>query len=268
VPRLTVSFVLAAFLALLAVAAAPADGDPASDVLITTNVYLPYAAPPSKDVTAKLSREVAAVYARNDRIKVAVIATATDLGAIPSLFGKPTEYATFLGQELSSYYVGPLLIVMPAGFGIYDGGRSVAAESRVLDRMSVGGRSPDDLTRAAATAVRALRNAGALKSKDVRPPFVAPVFSRGARGKPMRLNYAVFDDSGRSRAVVTVLALPRKVLATFRIPLRSVRFGVTYSVTWRVPAKLPRGKLSLCVTAADASGNRAPKSCLPLKISY
>jgi len=27
----------------------------------------------------------------------------------------------FLGLELATVYVGPLLIVMPAGFGIYDG---------------------------------------------------------------------------------------------------------------------------------------------------
>ena len=52
---------------------------------------------------------------RGYRVKVAVIASGADLGAIPSLFGKPTEYSRFLGVELSMYYVGPLLIVMPAG---------------------------------------------------------------------------------------------------------------------------------------------------------
>ena len=32
-------------------------------------------------------------------LKVAVIARRADLGAIPSLFGQPREYARFLGQE-------------------------------------------------------------------------------------------------------------------------------------------------------------------------
>lgn len=33
-----------------------------------------------------------------------MIASATDLGAIPSFFNKPGEYARFLGQELQFYY--------------------------------------------------------------------------------------------------------------------------------------------------------------------
>ena len=72
------------------------------------------------------------VYARGDRVKVALIHTAEDLGAIPSLFGQPGEYAHFLGVELGLWYVGPLLVVMPAGFGVYDGGRSTAAAEQVL----------------------------------------------------------------------------------------------------------------------------------------
>lgn len=60
----------------------------------------------------------------------------------------------FLGLELATVYVGPLLIVMPAGFGIYDGGRSTAAESRMLGKLPRPGRLADALTRAAANAVR------------------------------------------------------------------------------------------------------------------
>ena len=69
------------------------------------------------------------VYADGNRVKVAVIATSDDLGAIPSLMNKPDDYAKFLGQELAGFYIGPLLIVMPSGWGVYDGGRSVAAEN-------------------------------------------------------------------------------------------------------------------------------------------
>jgi hypothetical protein len=114
--------VLAVVLLALSSSAAFADGDPASDTLIFENVYFPYPAP-GQQPSAALSAATRSVYARGYRIKVAVIASATDLGSIPSLFDKPADYAKFLGQELGLYYIGPLLIVMPAGFGIYDGGR-------------------------------------------------------------------------------------------------------------------------------------------------
>src|SRR5262249_49953284 len=39
------------------------------------------------------------------------IATRTDLGSVPSLFGKPKAYAQFLGEEIRSFYTGPLLVV-------------------------------------------------------------------------------------------------------------------------------------------------------------
>ena len=71
---------------------------------------------------------------RGDRVKVALIYTAEDLGAIPSLFGQPGEYA-----QLGLWYVGPLLVVMPAGFGVYDGGRSTAAAEQVLRSVDPAG---------------------------------------------------------------------------------------------------------------------------------
>ena len=128
-----------AALALLAAAAvagtsagsARADGDPASDYLVTQNVYFSYRAP-SQVIRAGLDRAADDVYAHGDRVKLALIFDAVDLGAIPSLFGRPADYAHFLGLEIEPWYVGPLLVVMPAGFGVYDGGRSTAAEESVL----------------------------------------------------------------------------------------------------------------------------------------
>jgi hypothetical protein len=117
---------------------AAGNGDPASHVLYTQNVYLPYEAPPVSAAKA-LKRAVDSVYTRHFRLKVAVIAGEVDLGTVPSLWGKPNQYANFLGVELASFYVGPLLVVMPAGFGIYDGGRSVAPEERVLASATVKG---------------------------------------------------------------------------------------------------------------------------------
>jgi hypothetical protein len=94
---------------------------------------------PAAGAQKGLTQAVAAGF----RVKVAVIGSQSDLGAIPSLFGKPADYAKFLGTELSLVYVGPLLIVMPAGYGIYDGSRSTAAERAVLSRLTVGGAGVD-----------------------------------------------------------------------------------------------------------------------------
>ena len=51
-------------------------------------------------------------------LKVAIVATADDLGADPQLFGHPQDYATFLAAEIEFAYTDTLLAVMPAGFGI------------------------------------------------------------------------------------------------------------------------------------------------------
>ena len=87
-----------------------ADGDPASDYLLIQNVFLPYEAP-SPNVSTALEQAIAAVYQHGDRVKVALIDNVSDLGAIPSLFGHPADYAHFLGYELSLWYIGPVLVV-------------------------------------------------------------------------------------------------------------------------------------------------------------
>jgi hypothetical protein len=101
------------------IAAARADGDPASDVLV--------AAPPlflSADSGATITEESALVRQlreaarRGHRLRVAIISTRSDLGSVTALWGQPETYAEFLGRELSLQYRGQLLVVMPAGFAV------------------------------------------------------------------------------------------------------------------------------------------------------
>jgi len=239
-----------------------ADGDPASDVLILQNVFLPSPSP-TVQATNALNQAVASVYAKNDRVKVAVIGSPTDLGSVPSLFGKPGEYARFLGLELQAYYIGPLLIVMPAGFGIYDGGRTTAAASRVLAKMSVAGSSPDELTQTAADAVRKLAAARALVSKDIKAPYVVAYAVNTKPGATAVLQYSVFDDSGKTSEVIRVVGR-RGRLATMTMPLRAVRPDQRYAVRWRVPKPRPRGDVTYCVVATDPAGNHA-KGCAAIR---
>ena len=203
---------------------AGADGDPASDILIAQDVFLPVPAPSAHTASA-LKARVAMVFARRNRIKVAVVASKTDLGSVPTLFNKPQSYAKFLGIELSTIYVGPLLVVMPNGFGIYDGGRATARAVRVLAKLRVAGRSSDALTRAAATAVHALAAARALRSKDIHPPSVFPQTVAARLGEPVKLTYVVLEDSEWSKEVVQVVVggTEAKVIRT---PLRRATYSV------------------------------------------
>jgi hypothetical protein len=259
---LAVAFLSAALAA--STSTALADGDPASDFLVGTDVYLPFPAPSAETGRALLT-QVASVYAAGYRIKVAVIATRSDLGSVTSLMGHPTVYAHFLGAELPSIYVGPLLIVMQSGFGIYDGGASTAAEERILRDMRVQGSRPDDLVRAATTAVATLLKSGALESRDHHAPLAYPQPSAGRRGQPMKLHYQVLEDSQRSSVIVKVLA-PTQRLALIRVPLQHLKPRAPYSVTWNVPSALPDGPFRLCVSGRDASGNKGPWSCMAVQL--
>jgi hypothetical protein len=243
---------------------AAANGDPASDVLPTEDVYLAVDAPTPS--TAKtLRRAVERAYARHYRIKVAVIANPVDLGTVPSLFGKPSQYARFLGIELESLYVGPLLIVMPAGFGIYDGGRSVDAEERALDAIKIEAPGTEALTQAAIRAVDWLVNSGALRSKDIRAPFVAALPLTVRRGAIARLRFRVGDDSGWARLLARVLVKSHRV-ATVKSPLLRVRPATPVSLRWKADRTLPERDVRLCVVAADAAGNRSSSTCSPVRV--
>ena len=63
--------------------AARADGDPASDVLLTENVFLPFTPAVSTALARTLTTTVARAHAAGYPIKVALIESAMDLGADP-----------------------------------------------------------------------------------------------------------------------------------------------------------------------------------------
>jgi hypothetical protein len=145
----------AAVIAALAVPAAQANGDPASDVLITQQVFIGPEVPLSASVAEELQKTVAAANQRGFTIRVALIAFTGDLGTAVSLWGHPQSYAQFLGSELAFVYTNRLLISMPYGFGFDRGTKPVAKERHVLARVQVG-ETPDQLARSTTAAVRAL----------------------------------------------------------------------------------------------------------------
>src|SRR5262245_48170672 len=102
-----------AILALALPAAARADGDPASDFLITQDSFIPTDANVPASTVESLNALLQEARDKKYRMKVALIASPSDLGAVTPLWRQPQRYAQFLGQELFYVYKGRLLIVMP-----------------------------------------------------------------------------------------------------------------------------------------------------------
>jgi hypothetical protein len=112
---------LAAVVALAFLApAALADGDPASDYLLSQSTFLsPY---DGHIPGAQQNRIVAMLQSAKEQgfpLKLALISTRYDLGAVPILYRKPQTYAKFLAQEDFYFWKDELLVVMPNGYGLY-----------------------------------------------------------------------------------------------------------------------------------------------------
>jgi cytochrome oxidase Cu insertion factor (SCO1/SenC/PrrC family) len=172
-PALSALLALAAALAALAIAAgtllpaaARADGDPASDVLVTQSLFVPQDAGLTDAQRARLSGLLNAAERAHYPIRVAIIPTPLDLGAVTEFWRKPNAYARFLGIELSLVYKGPLLIVMPNGFGINWPGHSTSSAVGTLAKIPVKPTGAG-LLATLETAVRALAtSAGMTVSSD------------------------------------------------------------------------------------------------------
>lgn len=152
---------LAASITMLALASgwcagvAGADGDPASDVLATQTLFLPQDAGVSAQQQAQLTALMQTARHSGYQIRVAVIASETDLGSITELWRQPQNYAHFLGVELSLMYRGPLLVVMPNGYGLYRAAGPRATEPSPLASAQAPGPGAD-LGTATLTAIQRL----------------------------------------------------------------------------------------------------------------
>jgi hypothetical protein len=170
------SLLVTAVAALVAVPAASANGDPASDVLLTQKVFVGPEVPVSKGKLDALQKTVDAANAKGYPIRVAVIAFTGDLGTAVSLWRRPQDYSKFLGSEIAFVYAKRLLVAMPAGFAVYNGRRSTAAEQRALKGVRPG-QTPAALVESTTEAVRKLAASGGVQ---------VPVYSSGGGGHDWR----------------------------------------------------------------------------------
>ena len=138
-------------------AAAHANGDPASDVLLLQDSYLPYAPKVPKQTADALNATLKKGRAAGFPLKVAIIASKNDLGAVPTYFGRPQPYADFLGREIAFNQPKLLLTVMPSGYGSSNVPAKAKAALADVDKPKSG--SGDDLGRAAIDATLAMAKA-------------------------------------------------------------------------------------------------------------
>jgi len=189
---------LLAALALTAPAAALGDADPASDVLLLQNTFVPGSPLPSGALTGQLRGVTERAHKAGFALKVAVIGSPSDLGAIPGMFGHPQRYAGFLGTELTAGKLTvPLLVVMPAGFGSFE-----LRAAGALRGLRAPPADSDGLVRAAIDAIEKLS---------------------AAEGHPVKAPSAKGGGGGGTTALVFVLPVILLALAGLAVSRRARR---------------------------------------------
>jgi hypothetical protein len=157
---------LVALLLLAMPAAASADVDPASDVLLFQNAFFPRVKPPSDPLKNELTALTKQANDKGYNLKVAVIGARLDLGGAPQLYRHPDQYAKFLGTELRSAtgLVQPLVVVMKGGVGTY----GMGDEAKAVSGVKVPAQpSSDQLTQIAVDASKSVSAAAGFPLRPV-----------------------------------------------------------------------------------------------------
>lgn len=175
------SALVALLVAMSALAPAPAhaDGDPASDVLVSQALFLPYDTGVSPAQQAQLEALLRTAQRAGFPIRVAMIPSEYDLGSVGVLWRHPSTYARFLGIELSLTYSQRLLVVMPNGFGLNWPHHATAASERVLAQVPIGDTGAG-LLQATEVAVRRLATAAGITLSSSAAPASPPASSTSA----------------------------------------------------------------------------------------
>ncbi len=141
--------------ALMIPSVALADGDPASDVLVSQLAFVPADANASAQQQARLLAVLRAAQRAGFPVRVAIIPDSYDLGSVTPLWGSPRNYARFLGIELAGIHRQRLLVVMPNGIGFNWPGHPSGPADGQLAKVPVTSAT-GGLLGAAETAVRRL----------------------------------------------------------------------------------------------------------------
>lgn len=201
-PRLAGPLVAAVAALALAASAdeARADGDPASDVVNAQLLYVSYQYPPPNPLVTQLGGLLERTRDKGYEVRVVVLSDRYDMGSVDSLWRKPQQYARFLAQEIAPLYKGPLLVVMPNGYGFNYRGHESRRELKLLSTVPI--EANDGILRSTATAVRRL--AAAAGVRVTAPPLKAAP-TRNPEPSPLT-GYRATKGSG-VQTVVTAVAI-------------------------------------------------------------
>ena len=220
---------------------ARADGDPGSDVLVFQDLFAGSDAGLSVPQQVRLGGLLKAAARAGFPVRVAIIASPVDLGAVTELWRHPRSYARFLGYELSLAYKQRLLVVMPNGFGFNWPGHPPASAYRVLAGISIGA-GPTGLFDATEAAVGKLALAGGVKlpSGAVAPGGSAEPANAAAPARPLPVPRQNADDAV-GIVVLGLLALGGIVFAGVWVARRRGWSLPRLSVRLRLPLRSRSG---------------------------
>jgi hypothetical protein len=213
--------VVAASIVVVALAAgwvpgsARADGDPASDVLVTQTLFLPWDAGVSAGQQAQLTALLREADHDGFPLRAALVASSADLGSVTELWNQPQSYAAFLGDELSLVYKGTLLVIMPDGFGLYRTNGSLGPEQAALASLRgvVAGASLGSAALLAVQHVAAAAGHPLSIPRGIRAPTTAS-------GSPDAIAWIVFVIGGAVIALAWAGSLRAQPLRV-RVPRQS-----------------------------------------------
>jgi hypothetical protein len=167
-------------------------------------VFVPQDARVAGDQQAQLDGLLAAARRSGYDLHLAVIASASDLGSVGSLWRAPGAYARFLGQELALAVHGPVLVVMPNGYGYIRAAGAAVGDSGALAGLPAPG---DALGAGTIAAVRHVAEAAGHPL-----PLLAVTAHPGARGSGAGLAWAVFAAGWLAVAAAWAVSLRRRPL--------------------------------------------------------
>ena len=211
-------------------AAALADGDPGSDVLLDQNLFAYWDANLSTAQQLKLGDLLNATTKAGAPVRVAIIAHRDDLGTVTPLWQQPQTYAKYLGTELSLAYSGRLLIVMPDGYGV--DWRANEAGAAKLQTALAGRRPSADtagaLVAATVSAVDRIESAAGVSAATLaHGSGSAPAVTTAPATGPATVTFPhkAAAPAHHSSSVGVIVAIALIVLLTAYIAVRSGRLN-------------------------------------------
>jgi List-Bact-rpt repeat protein len=135
---------------------------------------------------------------------------------------------------------------------------AVADSSSVFAGWSGGGCSGTDKCSVTVTADTTVTTT--FDHVDTEPPHIHTIRASAAPGALAQLRFRVYDDSGMSRELLTIV-MGKSRLGRVTVPLRTVVYRRAYTARWHVPANAKPGSALYCAVAIDSAGNRSNRSC-------